>query len=176
MIRRPPRSTLFPYTMLFRSGTSALLRASPPARPATVLSPSRHQHRLGRFLSPARINGPGSIGTHLLLFRAEAADRARVVYMPDTAWPVSGLPPGSSRSLQNTPVGWPGGISPPGSHGSRRDSLPSPGSSHPVIQNSVVQSQCANSPVSRCTTRFHHARALLNDRSRLYFLRAHRRI
>src|ERR1039457_5128022 len=104
MIRRPPRSTLFPYTMLFRSGTSALLRASPPARPATVLSPSRHQHRLGRFLSPARINGPGSIGTHLLLFRAEAADRARVVYMPDTAWPVSGLPPGSSRSLQNTPA------------------------------------------------------------------------
>jgi hypothetical protein len=27
-------------------------------------------------------------------------------------------------------VGSPGGISPPGSHGSRRDSLPSPGSSH----------------------------------------------
>ena len=47
---------------------------------------------------------PGSIGTRLLLFRAEAADRARVVYMPDTAWPVSGHPPGSSRSLQNTPV------------------------------------------------------------------------
>src|ERR1022692_1352928 len=73
-------------------------------------------------------------------------------------------------------VGWPGGISPPGSHGSRRDSLPSPGSSHPVIQNSVVHSQCANSPGSRCTTRFHHATALLNDRSRLYFLRAHRTI
>src|SRR5208282_6687289 len=28
-------------------------------------------------------------------------------------------------------VGWPGGISPPGSLRSRRDDLPSPGSSHP---------------------------------------------
>ena len=35
-------------------------------------------------------------------------------------------------------VGSPGGISPPGSHGSRRDSLPSPGSSH---QPSVVADQ-----------------------------------
>jgi DDE_Tnp_1-associated len=32
---------------------SALLRAGPPAHPATVLSPSRHQHRLERSLSPA---------------------------------------------------------------------------------------------------------------------------
>ncbi|MDA8392727.1 MAG: hypothetical protein M0Z87_07985, partial [Actinomycetota bacterium] len=28
-------------------------------------------------------------------------------------------------------AGWPGGIAPPGSHRSRRDSLPSSGSSHP---------------------------------------------
>jgi hypothetical protein len=28
-----------------------------------------------------------SIAARLLLFPAEAADRARVVYMPDTAWP-----------------------------------------------------------------------------------------
>ena len=30
-----------------------------------------------------------------------------------------------------TRVGWPGGVSPPGSHGTVRDSLPSHGSSHP---------------------------------------------
>jgi hypothetical protein len=48
--------------------------------------------------------GPASIGTRLLLFRVEAADRARVVYMPDATWPVSGYPPGSSRSRRNTPV------------------------------------------------------------------------
>src|SRR5438876_5761119 len=31
MIRRPPRSTLFPYTTLFRSGDEAHVRASLPA-------------------------------------------------------------------------------------------------------------------------------------------------
>ena len=31
-------------------------------------------------------------------------------------------------------VGWPGGIAPPGSHRSRRDSLPSPGSSHQPLE------------------------------------------
>src|SRR6266851_8946441 len=39
-----------------------------------------------------------------LLFRAEAADRARVVSMPDTAWPVSGHPPDSSRDHPYIPV------------------------------------------------------------------------
>src|SRR5687767_15729339 len=34
MIRRPPRSTLFPYTTLFRSGAQAqFARTWPPARP-----------------------------------------------------------------------------------------------------------------------------------------------
>src|SRR3712207_6899528 len=32
MIRRPPRSTLFPYTTLFRSDTASGRRRSPPAR------------------------------------------------------------------------------------------------------------------------------------------------
>src|SRR3712207_8538478 len=40
MIRRPPRSTLFPYTTLFRSGADDFLRsarcgARPPGSPAT---------------------------------------------------------------------------------------------------------------------------------------------
>ena len=39
-----------------------------------------------------------------LPFHAEAADRARVASMPDTAWPVSGHPPGSSRDQVDTPV------------------------------------------------------------------------
>jgi len=37
----------------------------------------------------------------------------------------------SAGSLTVTRVGWPGGVSPPGSHGTVRDSLPSHGSSHP---------------------------------------------
>src|ERR1019366_3941100 len=32
MIRRPPRSTLFPYTTLFRSGFCAVGRQTPPGR------------------------------------------------------------------------------------------------------------------------------------------------
>src|SRR5256885_15890112 len=32
MIRRPPRSTLFPYTTLFRSGQPAVARRDAPAR------------------------------------------------------------------------------------------------------------------------------------------------
>ena len=45
-----------------------------------------------------------SVGSGLLLFHAEAADQARVAFMPDTAWPISGHPPDSSRDRSHTPV------------------------------------------------------------------------
>src|SRR5256885_7371677 len=41
MIRRPPRSTLFPYTTLFRSGPSP-----PPAHLAAAGFTGREQHRV----------------------------------------------------------------------------------------------------------------------------------
>ena len=100
--RTQPRTTR-PLRSAPVTGASPLLRTGPPARPATVLSPLRFS-RLGTPCRPAPRRGPASIRTRLLLFRAEAADRARVVYMPDTTWPVSGYPPGSSRSRRNTPV------------------------------------------------------------------------
>src|SRR3712207_7913345 len=40
MIRRPPRSTLFPYTTLFRSRRSAMRPGSRAAPPATSSAPS----------------------------------------------------------------------------------------------------------------------------------------
>jgi hypothetical protein len=46
----------------------------------------------------------GSIGTRLPTFRARAADQAHVAYMPDTAWPISGHPPDSSRANSKHPV------------------------------------------------------------------------
>src|SRR2546427_8427846 len=56
MIRRPPRSTLFPYTTLFRSREGAPvrtplrgLRAAAPVGPGSVPDPGAHrarQHRL----------------------------------------------------------------------------------------------------------------------------------
>src|SRR2546422_1876299 len=41
MIRRPPRSTLFPYTTLFRSGSFRLARSLAQARPALVSEDGR---------------------------------------------------------------------------------------------------------------------------------------
>src|SRR5258708_27688102 len=41
MIRRPPRSTLFPYTTLFRSLSTILSFFSAVQRPAARLSPAR---------------------------------------------------------------------------------------------------------------------------------------
>src|SRR5258708_25352511 len=47
MIRRPPRSTLFPYTTLFRS-----VRFRPPYRPGTSIRQRQQQRPSGR-------SGPG---------------------------------------------------------------------------------------------------------------------
>src|SRR3712207_6892983 len=46
MIRRPPRSTLFPYTTLFRSP-----RTRPAPRPVDAAAPTRREH--GRRPPPA---------------------------------------------------------------------------------------------------------------------------
>ena len=58
---------------------------------------------MGRSLSPPATRADGHIGARLPTFHAEAADQARVAFMPDTTWPVSGHPPGSSRSSEDSP-------------------------------------------------------------------------
>src|SRR2546430_6056532 len=50
MIRRPPRSTLFPYTTLFRSSPIARRRSS--SRP--IHRPQRKDRQLGRTEQPGR--------------------------------------------------------------------------------------------------------------------------
>src|SRR3712207_7100160 len=51
MIRRPPRSTLFPYTTLFRSRKSVRLSLRRTARGIRPRSdPQRHQHVLGALV------------------------------------------------------------------------------------------------------------------------------
>jgi hypothetical protein len=88
---RPLRSS--PIT-----GDSALLRAGPPADSASVL-------RAPRFLPPGALpldalpsaayerRAAGTIiGTRLPTFHAEAAEQDRAAFMPDTAWPVNGIP------------------------------------------------------------------------------------
>jgi hypothetical protein len=83
------------------TGASSLLRTGPPTGPATVLTPTPG---VGYSLSPARKTRTDSVESGLLPFHAKAADRARVASMPDTTWPISGHPPGSSRDTKDTPV------------------------------------------------------------------------
>src|SRR5882757_10456314 len=52
MIRRPPRSTLFPYTTLFRSGQPA----GKPPRPGRRLRPARGSDRKSTRLNSSHAN------------------------------------------------------------------------------------------------------------------------
>src|SRR3712207_7380041 len=61
MIRRPPRSTLFPYTTLFRSGSSAHRRSETGHRPIRgVEYPHQTNPSQGSFLCPTPEHRPGS--------------------------------------------------------------------------------------------------------------------
>src|SRR3712207_7578818 len=53
MIRRPPRSTLFPYTTLFRSGLAGV--SGPDAAGRLGTSPEVLDHLVGRYGSEARV-------------------------------------------------------------------------------------------------------------------------
>src|SRR2546430_6582537 len=56
MIRRPPRSTLFPYTTLFRSNTTVVTQSPPSAFPACgPLADNRLQHHCGELAEHAGI-------------------------------------------------------------------------------------------------------------------------
>src|SRR3712207_7338227 len=59
MIRRPPRSTLFPYTTLFRSAPDGLAQERLKARPApSGLDEDVRSGRGGRQPQPAALSGP----------------------------------------------------------------------------------------------------------------------
>src|SRR3712207_8431296 len=72
MIRRPPRSTLFPYTTLFRSGEiEAALRGHPAVREAAVaLREIRGQPELVGYVVAPELALPGdgeaALRAHLL--------------------------------------------------------------------------------------------------------------
>src|SRR3712207_7699163 len=67
MIRRPPRSTLFPYTTLFRSARllfSALCRLSPRRRPRSIAAPAQAAD-LGQPLRQRGLGGGDRKSTRL---------------------------------------------------------------------------------------------------------------
>src|SRR5258707_2980902 len=87
MIRRPPRSTLFPYTTLFRSIQRQALPCPPvrkwrPAPPSSHLEPARsspkHESRVEMF-SPIFA---APTGTRASLFAARIAPLAAPVALP----------------------------------------------------------------------------------------------
>src|SRR5256885_5238116 len=58
MIRRPPRSTLFPYTTLFRSRDRARRRGAPPARAQRArdaVAGSRSEEHTSELQSPCNL-------------------------------------------------------------------------------------------------------------------------
>src|SRR5256885_11057728 len=58
MIRRPPRSTLFPYTTLFRSAWDAMPSTPAPARPAPTAPanrPRRSEEHTSELQSPCNL-------------------------------------------------------------------------------------------------------------------------
>src|SRR3712207_7295341 len=57
MIRRPPRSTLFPYTTLFRSAQRGGVRRRREAAVGQAVDPARERRRLVRF----RREGVGAV-------------------------------------------------------------------------------------------------------------------
>src|SRR5258707_15818200 len=63
MIRRPPRSTLFPYTTLFRSMRTVM--AVPLATAAHTLGALYAGHRSERSFSAAEIESLEQLGAHL---------------------------------------------------------------------------------------------------------------
>src|SRR2546425_1807074 len=63
MIRRPPRSTLFPYTTLFRSGLVRIHRVLPLIEPA-LEAPDVRPVRRGRAVGPEEIERGGRSEEH----------------------------------------------------------------------------------------------------------------
>src|SRR5256885_11584381 len=55
MIRRPPRSTLFPYTTLFRSAAPAGMWRAGPARPPRLMPRFRSEEHTSELQSPCNL-------------------------------------------------------------------------------------------------------------------------
>src|SRR5256885_12753189 len=73
MIRRPPRSTLFPYTTLFRSQRLAQhLRAAAGVPQLPGPSPRRRAHQIGR--APSELQSPCNLVCRLLLEKKKKTD------------------------------------------------------------------------------------------------------
>src|SRR3989449_4787430 len=112
MIRRPPRSTLFPYTTLFRSPASLprAAVASPPPAAAARQPAARARLRVGRGIARPRARARASRREVARTDPEGAAPRAAqgaspaaqgLCDLPAAGWSV--LPPGAGRQLRRQP-------------------------------------------------------------------------
>ena len=100
MTRRTPHDGLAPslHPRYRRFAATTSQSANPPRIGTQHLTVSAARW------SPSHQHSASRIGVGLPTFPAAAADQARVAFMPDTTWPVSGHPPGSSRRQPEAPV------------------------------------------------------------------------
>lgn len=99
-----PAPSLHPHYRCFITTTGR--SAGAPRLGTQHLAVSAATVRSLSLVSPL-IEAASCIGTRLPPFHTEAADQAHATSMPDTAWPVGGLPPGSSRDRIDAPVSMP---------------------------------------------------------------------
>src|SRR6266496_2309650 len=102
MIRRPPRSTLFPYTTLFRSGSSGATGRTPGPRPR-ITSPGTPAPGPGRKTPAAAARGassPASATSPSPAGSTTGKERSRLTTTPspDPAAAAVIRPPPGSRS------------------------------------------------------------------------------
>src|SRR5438552_12608664 len=78
MIRRPPRSTLFPYTTLFRSRRTRRLPGAPPGRPRAGSRPTwwrSEEHT-------SELQSPDHLVCRLLLEKKKKKNRHKTITNP----------------------------------------------------------------------------------------------
>src|SRR5260370_26860567 len=91
MIRRPPRSTLFPYTTLFRSSGSCVLPATQTRSPGAIFSKSRSAAVFGLarslcapsyFTEPRSEEHTSELQSHLNLVCRLLLEKKKLFYQP----------------------------------------------------------------------------------------------
>src|SRR2546430_4486873 len=86
MIRRPPRSTLFPYTTLFRSRLAAL-DLPPPLVAALVRSPATARGARRSEEHTSELQSQSNLVCRLLLEKKKAFHRSATARLPCTRCP-----------------------------------------------------------------------------------------
>src|SRR2546422_7437628 len=146
MIRRPPRSTLFPYTTLFRSPWTIQLAAYGTFEKALALADRLSDARRPAFIAPIALAGRarGTVWYRVLVGAYQSRDSAaagrtalwrrggvprgpgELVRAPDSLALAGPAPPGSLPAPGIPPLRWPAGGFPGGALGAAGPAAPAP--------------------------------------------------